>query len=71
MAYDSNSSDVLVHTAKVKSDITKLTTHLRDDISKFNDPAAKALFEVSAEVLIGLQKAFTDFEQKNEKAWQS
>jgi hypothetical protein len=36
-----------------------------------DDPKAKALFEVSAEVISGLQKAFEDFEKKNEKAWQN
>jgi len=34
-----------------------------------NDPQAKALFETSAEVLLGLKKAFTDFEEKKE-AWE-
>ena len=71
MAYNENSSNPLEHTAKVKQDLTNLTDHLREDIKKMDNPAAKALFEVSAEVLIGLQKAFTDFEKKNEKAWQS
>jgi hypothetical protein len=42
---------------------------LREDISKINDPQGKALFEVSAEVIGGLQKAFSDFEKKNEEAW--
>jgi hypothetical protein len=71
MAYNTTSSNPLEHTAKVKNDLSNLTDHLREDIEKMNDPAAKALFEVSAEVLTGLQKAFTDFEEKNEKAWQS
>jgi hypothetical protein len=71
MAYNSNSSNPLEHTSKVKTDLSNLTAHLRQDIEKMDDPSAKALFEVSAEVLIGLQKAFTDFEKKNEKAWQS
>ncbi|HTE27721.1 hypothetical protein [Flavitalea sp.] len=64
-------SNPLEHTPKVKEDLSNLTNHLREDIEKLNDPAAKALFEVSAEVLTGLQMAFTDFEKKNEKAWQS
>jgi len=71
MAYKSESSNPLEHTSKVKKDISTLTKHLREDIEKMDDPAAKALFEVSAEVLTGLQKAFTDFEKKNEKAWQN
>ena len=71
MAYDRNSRNPLEHTAKVKADLLSLTNHLREDILKMEDPSAKALFEVSAEVLIGLQKAFTDFEKRNEKGWQS
>ena len=69
MTYDPNSSNPREHTSKVKKELSALTDHLRRDIEKLNDPAAKALFETSAEVLIGLQKAFTDFENKNEKAW--
>jgi len=42
---------------------------LRSDVEKVNDPKAQALFETSAEVLIGLRKAFDDFEQKTESAW--
>ncbi|HEX2848167.1 MAG TPA: hypothetical protein VHN59_16600 [Chitinophagaceae bacterium] len=71
MAYDNNSSNPFVHTAKIKTDISNLTDHLREDITKMDDPSAKALFEVTAEVLTGLKKAFVDFEKKNEKAWQS
>jgi len=64
-----NTSDALVHTANIKEEITGLITHLRKDISRVEDARAKALFEVSAEVLTGLKKAFTDFEEKKEEAW--
>jgi len=37
---------------------------------KFCEPQLKAMFETSAEVLLGLTKAFRDYEQKNESAWQ-
>jgi len=37
---------------------------LREDVEKVADSKAKVLFEVSAEVIGGLQKAFTDFEKK-------
>jgi hypothetical protein len=70
MEYNTNSSDPMVHAAKIKTDLSNLANHLRSDIEKIDDPSAKALFEVSAEVLLGLHKAFTDFEKKNEKAWQ-
>lgn len=46
--------------------------HREDDLragSPQSDPKAEALFETSAEVLGGLIKAFTDFEQRDETAW--
>jgi len=64
-----NTSDPKVHTANVKNEFKQLITHLRSDIPKLSDPKAKALFEVSAEVLTGLGKAFTDYEEKKESAW--
>ena len=59
----------LHHTQKVKSEMSKLVHHLREDVSKVTDPKAQALFETAAEVLLGLVKAFGDFEAKNEQAW--
>ena len=46
-----------------------LINHLREAIDKVDDPQAKAPFEVSSEVLQGLQRAFENFETKSEKAW--
>ncbi|HJS53097.1 MAG TPA: hypothetical protein VJ765_01095 [Chitinophagaceae bacterium] len=57
------------HTANIKNELIKLSVHLREDVEKVDDPQAKALFEVSAEVIDGLEKAFTDYEKKNEPAW--
>lgn len=54
------------HTQKMLQDIRN---HLREDIQKVDEPQLKAMFETSAEVLGGLEKAFKDYEQKNEKAW--
>jgi len=65
------SRDPLEHTANIKEEFIKLREHLREDVDKVDDPKAKALFEVSAEVIGGLQKAFNDFEKKNESAWKS
>ena len=64
-----NESDPRYHTAKIKKKLDDLVEHLRADVHKVNDPKARALFEVSAEVLGGLHKAFEDYEQKNEPAW--
>ena len=63
------SRNPLEHTANIKEEFIKLSEHLREDVDKVDDPKAKALFEVSAEVIDGLQKAFNDFEKKNESAW--
>jgi hypothetical protein len=63
------SRDPLEHTANIKDEFIKLSEHLREDVDKVDDPKAKALFEVSAEVIDGLQKAFNDYEKKNESAW--
>jgi hypothetical protein len=49
--------------------LTQLIEHAREDVPKVNEPKAQALFETGAEVLIGLRKAFDDYEQKNEQAW--
>ena len=65
------SRNPLEHTANIKEEFVKLSEHLREDVDKVDDPKAKALFEVSAEVIDGLQKAFNDFEKKNESAWKS
>jgi hypothetical protein len=59
------------HTRKISARFQDLIDHLRSDIEKIDDPRAKAMFETSAEVLGGLQKAFRDYEQKNEPAWRS
>jgi len=65
----STTSDPLEHTANIKKEFKKLSEHLREDVERINDPQAKALFEVSAEVIDGLEKAFEDYERKNETAW--
>jgi hypothetical protein len=60
-----------VHTVNVKKELRALIDHLRRDVAKLQDPSAKALFETSAEVFTGLEKAFTDYEEKNEAAWRN
>jgi hypothetical protein len=49
--------------------LQETVTHMREDIQKVDEPQLKAMFETSAEVLIGLIKAFGDYEKKNEGAW--
>jgi hypothetical protein len=57
------------HTQKMQKALQEIRTHLREDIDKVEEPQLKAMFETSAEVLGGLEKAFKDYEQKNERAW--
>ena len=63
--------DPRYHTQKVCKALQDIRTHLREDIQKVDEPQLKAMFETSAEVLGGLEKAFKDYEQKNESAWRS
>jgi hypothetical protein len=62
-------NDPKEHTANIKKQFEELMDHLRRDVQKVEDPQAKALFETSAEVIGGLHKAFSDYEEKNEAAW--
>ncbi|HEX4784486.1 MAG TPA: hypothetical protein VH350_09105 [Candidatus Sulfotelmatobacter sp.] len=59
------------HTAKLKQTLTETANHAREDVAKISEPKAQALFETTAEVLLGLAKAFDDFERKNERAWKA
>jgi len=43
----------------------------REDVSKVEDPHARALFETTAEVLTGLVKAYEHFDQRSEQAWRT
>ncbi len=61
--------DPRLHTQKMQKALHDIRNHLREDVQKVDEPQLKAMFETSAEVLSGLEKAFKDYEQKNEKAW--
>jgi hypothetical protein len=57
------------HTAKIKDMLTGIIEHVRSDVEKVSEPKAQALFETTAEVLIGLRKAYDDYDQGTETAW--
>jgi hypothetical protein len=65
------SSDPRVHARNIRSELDEVVQHLRRDAGRVDDPRGQALFETAAEVLVGLEKALTDFEQRNEPAWQA
>jgi hypothetical protein len=62
-------SDPRHHTAKIKQMLAELREHARQDIAKITDPKAQALFETTAEVVAGLEKAYDHFERRSEPAW--
>jgi hypothetical protein len=55
---------------KMEQRLQEIRDHLREDIGKVDEPQFKAMFETAAEVIGGLTKAFHDYQQRNEKAWQ-
>jgi hypothetical protein len=57
------------HARTLREMITAVINHANSEVRNVSDPKAQALFETAAEVLIGLRKAFYDFEQKSEPAW--
>jgi hypothetical protein len=57
------------HTKKMEKRFHETADHLREDIKVIQDPRARALFETAAEVLGGLEKAFHDYDKKDELAW--
>jgi hypothetical protein len=64
-----NKRDPRHHTQRMRAQFEEIIRHLREDTETVDEPQLKAMFETSAEVLIGLQKAFSDYERKNEPAW--
>ncbi len=54
-----NSSDPRTHSKNIKDMLSELRDDTRQDVTKVSDPKARALFEVTAEVLQGLVKAMT------------
>lgn len=57
------------HTTNLKRMLREVAAHAREDVGKVSDPRAQALFETTAEVLLGLEKAYQDFEDRSERAW--
>lgn len=57
------------HTAALRAMLRDVADHAREDVAKIDDPKAEALFETTAEVLGGLERAFEHYEQRSEPAW--
>jgi hypothetical protein len=53
----------------MKDMLDEVAQRARQDISKVSDPRAQALLETTAEVVLGLRKAYDDFEEGTEAVW--
>jgi hypothetical protein len=62
----SGTRDILTNTSQM---LDQLIQQVRQDISQVQEPKAQALFETTAEVLIGLKKAYQDYKGGSEDAW--
>jgi hypothetical protein len=58
------------YTANIREKLDDVIRLAREDVVKVEEPKAQALFETTAEVLIGLRTAYEDYEQGEERAWQ-
>ena len=64
-----NSADPKLHATNIQNRLQQLIEHVRQDIDKVEEPRFQALLETTAEVLIGLQTAYRDYNQGRETAW--
>ena len=55
--------------ANVSKELDALIQSVRSEIANLSEPKAQALFETTAEVLLGLKKAYTDYKGGSEDAW--
>ena len=67
---DYSESDPRYHTERIKGMLRGVVEHTREDVEKIDEPRAEALFETTAEVLLGLIKAYDHYERRSEEAWQ-
>lgn len=63
------SPNPIEHARNIEDILASLKSLCRNEINVFHDPKGKALLETSAEVLGGLQKAFHEYQLKDEEGW--
>jgi hypothetical protein len=66
-----NKNEIWSAIIATSKDIEELVKKVRKNIGKADFPKADALFETSAEVLLGLKKAYDDFLKHEERAWRT
>jgi hypothetical protein len=68
MKKQSNESSPRARARHIAQLLTEVIECARQDVADIAEPKAQALFETTAEVLIGLRKAHYDYESGTEKA---
>lgn len=61
---DEITKNIIKHLSIARIELSKLIDLLCRDIVKLNNSSAEALFEVSADEISRLEKAFSDYEEK-------
>lgn len=56
-------------TEEISRRLDDLVKELREGVKAVTEPRAQALFETSAEVLLGLRTAYEHYEKGEEEAW--
>ncbi len=64
-----NSDNPKDHAQNIEKYISELKHHCQEDLKIVTDPKAKALFETAADILDGLEKAFSDYQSENFGGW--
>jgi len=64
-----NTGDPKFHSRNIRDMLQGVVDHVREDVKVVKEPHARALFETTAEVLTGLQRAYEHFENSSEEAW--
>lgn len=60
-----SSKDPIAHTQNIAMHLHALKDHCEEDVSKVDDPNAKALFQRAAQVLGTLENDFQDFKRES------
>ncbi len=60
-------TDPKVHAKNIQKMLDDLVAHSRKDIDQVDEPRFQALLETTAEVLLGLKKAFSDYAEGKER----
>lgn len=66
---NTTTTDPKVHAQNIQKMLDNLVAHARKDIDQVDEPRFQALLETSAEVLLGLKKAFSDYAEGKERVW--